>query len=398
MSSENTEEDANSISLCSARPAVSCRVNGSGSGSVSVDGKSRKNNFSLNVEAMWIVALPLRFVPPNYPLAAGYCTGFISDIGGKVIAARVKSCLRQQSIYAVFNSRDASAICQSMDRVTFKVSLFSGRGDFAHGVIIEVRRYSGDSISFFRYRCAVILAAQGKAGLETANDKGSNLSLLAPDINDEENRLLCQEALIDILCLLKDERQDTQLLGMESLRNLTDEVKSGGFIAHEVSIHLRKRFGGDESACGDSDRVGSAIMEHLMRHLWAGHLIDEKSTEFEESHIGDVRLLSLQVFKNIMANSTHGYALLEEKFLVSNLVPVLIEELKHASVRPHGAYFAASCLYFILQYSSCATLEIKRASGLELFLSRAHSVGVSGHALLQDATERVLQRLDFSPH
>jgi len=347
---------------------------------------------------MWIVALPLRSVPLNYPLAAGYCTCFVSDIGGNVVAARVKSCLRLQSIYAVFNSRDASAICQSIDRVTFRVNLFSGRGHFAHGVIIEVRRYSGDSIAFFRYRCAVMLAAKGKARLEEANDKESNFSLLATDINDEEHRMLCQEALTDILCLLKDERQDTQLLGMESLRNLTDEVKSGSLIAQEASIHLLDRSSSNNSVSGDSDRVGSVIMEHLMRHLQAGHsIVNEKSTKFEESHIGDVRLLSLQVFTNIMANSTHGYALFEGKF-VPGLVPVLIEELKHASARPHGAYFAASCLNSILQYSSCVSLEIKRASGLKSFLSHAHSVGVSGHALLQDATERVLKRLDISLH
>merc|ERR1712151_392371 len=155
----------------------------------------------------WRITKPLPFIPPHYPLAGGYCTIFVPNIDGSTIAHRISSYLRLQSIYAIFSERNnfTSAFCESMDRITFEVRLFASRGrgcnsNYAHGVFVEMRRRSGDSLAFFRYRCAITLVAQGKATAQEltakANEQPLHSSVLdSMKVDEEEDKMLCREAL-----------------------------------------------------------------------------------------------------------------------------------------------------------------------------------------------------------
>mmetsp|Transcript_25560 Transcript_25560/g.39587 ORF Transcript_25560/g.39587 Transcript_25560/m.39587 type:complete len:425 (+) Transcript_25560:165-1439(+) len=352
----------------------------------------------------WKVALPLRSVPRNYALAWGFCTTFIPNTDGNIIADRMQSYLRLQSIHAIFNEQHANAFCKSMDRVTFGICLFSGRGDYAHGVIVEMRRYSGDSLAFFRYRCAIMRIVQAKVlsieeVLVKANgEKVNALPLPAIDVDDEEeDKYLCKLALEDVLCLLKEDKHGPLLLAMQSLCNLTDAAKSGSFIAQDASIRLLSDSEGDERLL-NAECTGGVIMEYLKKCLETDRqsTLVQNDEIIEQNHIEDVRHLALHVLKNVMSNLRCEHVLLKDKFVCS-LTPVLIEEVRHASDRPHNAYFAMSCLNSMLKYSSGASNMNIKSTNLKLLLMKAFSVGKSSHACLEEATARVLRRLKYFP-
>jgi len=352
----------------------------------------------------WKVALPLRSVPRNYALAWGFCTAFIPNTDGNIIADRMQSYLRLQSIHAIFNKQHANAFCKSMDRVTFRICLFSGRGDYAHGVIVEVRRYSGDSLAFFRYRCAIMRIVQARElsiekAVVKANSKRVNaLPLLSIDVDDkEEHRYLCKLALEDVLCLLKKDQHGPLLLAMQSLCNLTDAAKSGNFIAQDASIRLLSDCNGDKKLL-NAECTGGMIMEHLKKCLetYQQSTPVQNDEIIEQNHIEDVRHLALHVLKNVMSNLRYEHVLLKNDFVCS-LTPVLIEQVRHASHRPHSAYFAMSCLDSMLKYSSDASNMNIKSSHFKLLLMKTYSVGKSSHACLEEATDRVLRRLKYFP-
>ena len=352
-------------------------------------------NASNSSGGQWRITKPLPFIPAHYPLAGGYCTIFVPDIDGSTITHRISSYLRLQSIYAIFSERNnfTSALCESMDRITFEVRLFASRG--THGVIFEIRRRSGDSLAFFRYRCAITLVAQGKATAQElaakANERPYNSVLDAMEVDEEEDKMLCQEALEDALCLLRAGRQDTEMLAMESLCNLTDAKKSGESIAKEASNLLLQ----DIDDIGEDTSTGRVIFEHLTKYLHADRLSegDKCRFDFEENHINGMKYLSLQVLDHAMSNVSDGYVSVDDEHMLS-LVPVMIEEVKHADVRPHGAYYATRCLDSMLKYSPGSIDWNNLSSELEPALMNAHSVGVCRHACLESATNRVLHSLD----
>eukprot|EP00814_Leptocylindrus_danicus_P022426 CAMPEP_0116022802 /NCGR_PEP_ID=MMETSP0321-20121206/11198_1 /TAXON_ID=163516 /ORGANISM="Leptocylindrus danicus var. danicus, Strain B650" /LENGTH=474 /DNA_ID=CAMNT_0003493931 /DNA_START=284 /DNA_END=1709 /DNA_ORIENTATION=+ len=329
----------------------------------------------------WRITKPLPFIPAHYPLAGGYCTVFVPNIDGSTIAHRISSYLRLQSIYANFSERNnfTSALCESMDRITFEVRLFASRGkgcnsNYAHGVIVEMRRRSGDSLAFFRYRCAITLVAQGKATAQElaakANERPLYNSVLDPmEVDEEEDKMLCQEALEDVLCLLREERQNTEMLAMESLRNLTDATKSSESIAQEASNQLLQDI---DDIGEDNASTGRVIFEHLTKYLQADRLSegDKSRFHFEENHINGMKYFSLQILDNAMSNLSEGYVSVDDEHMLS-LVPAMVEELKHADVRPHGAYFATRCLDSMLKYSPESIDWNNLSSELELALMNA---------------------------
>eukprot|EP00546_Thalassionema_frauenfeldii_P013541 CAMPEP_0178914414 /NCGR_PEP_ID=MMETSP0786-20121207/11414_1 /TAXON_ID=186022 /ORGANISM="Thalassionema frauenfeldii, Strain CCMP 1798" /LENGTH=355 /DNA_ID=CAMNT_0020587323 /DNA_START=539 /DNA_END=1606 /DNA_ORIENTATION=+ len=135
----------------------------------------------------------------------------------------------------------------TIDRVHFVVNLYRGSRrqkssdfspDLAHAVIVEVVRLRGSSISFHPHSRAILNAAMGQSSGEDERRPILTGPCDFPRFvsNDEEPQAKRRAraiitslplALERALSLLKKDRVDVQVIGMESLVNLTDSFSSG---------------------------------------------------------------------------------------------------------------------------------------------------------------------------
>eukprot|EP00814_Leptocylindrus_danicus_P010416 CAMPEP_0116023852 /NCGR_PEP_ID=MMETSP0321-20121206/11904_1 /TAXON_ID=163516 /ORGANISM="Leptocylindrus danicus var. danicus, Strain B650" /LENGTH=430 /DNA_ID=CAMNT_0003495343 /DNA_START=652 /DNA_END=1944 /DNA_ORIENTATION=+ len=331
----------------------------------------------------WKVPEQLKNVPPHYPLAPGHCTIFVPHTASELVASRILKCLRDQSIYSVFDAEEARVHCTTLGLVEFIVSLFAGRGDYSHGVIVEVRRRTGCSLAFFRARCAVTLSAEGKPVTEEAVTACSQkLQLLDMQMSEEEDAEICNEALDDITILMDKERQDGQLLGGESLANLTDGIKSGSYVAKLASVTLLK------DQCKNEQFV-----KYVTEFLGKPHTLE---SDCDAHHFRIMRHWILIVLANVVSSAgeedlglVHGdnQAVFEQ---LSQCVMLLVAELKTAKERPHGAYNAARALSSLIK--TWPSVEV-RSKIFNDDLEIANYIGIRCHARLERESNDIMKSL-----
>lgn len=331
---------------------------------------------------IWEVPPVLANVPPHYPLASGYCTIFVPRISSSVVAQRISRCLRDQSIQAHYDGKQATAECCTMGMVEFLVSLFAGRKEFSHGVIVEVRRLKGCSLAFYRARCAVTLSAEGKEVTEELVTQCSEkLQLLDMEISLEDEILFANSTFDDAMNLIREEREDAQLLGIESLVNLTDPEKSGKGIAKRASARLLKQ---DEAQ----------YVKHVNDFIWNK---EKQLNEYDEQHYNHMRYGSLVLISN--AVSAVGELGMDSLWEGSNkcvieelneLVSVLVRELEEALKRPHGAYFAAKVLNSLI--NNWPSVNVLGQIEFDVLLE-ANKAGLRCHARLENESDTLLALL-----
>ena len=332
----------------------------------------------------WYVPEVLKNVPPHYPLAPGHCTIFVPHTKPSVVATRVFKCLRDQSIEAVYNHEDAKVQCRTMGLVDFQVSLFAGRNDYSHGVIVEVRRRNGCSLAFFRSRCAVTLAAEGKEYTnEAIIDCSDKHQLLDMDIDEDEEEMYANEAFDESMALLGKERQDAQALGVESLANLTDASKSGEGISLRASVRLLK----------END---ASYIKHVKAFI-SNPEAQMAQCDYDEQHYELMRYASLVVLANSLTSSNESKlyiypgtsdVVVQE---LTGLVEVLVNQLRDAEVRLHGAYFAAKALNALL--NNWPGVDV-RSQVPRKVLVKANYTGHNCHAQLEEESGILLVKMD----
>jgi len=333
----------------------------------------------------WPVPQKLKNVPPHYPLAPGHCTIFIPHTPSEEVASRIWKCLRDQSVHSVFDAEEAKVTCTTLGLVEFVVSLFAGRGDYSHGVIVEVRRRTGCSLSFFRARCAVTLSAQGKPVTEESVTACSQkLELLDMEMSEDEDTEICNEALDDIIILMDKERQDGQLLGGESLANLTDKVKSGKFVAKLASVTLLK----DKNK---NERFVDYVTKFLGR-------LDAKEIDCDAYHFRIMRHWILIVLANAVSSATEEDLELvdgdnQAVFIqLGHCVGLLVTELKAAQSRPHDAYNAARALSSLIKSWPSVDVQNKIFNG---DVENANYIGSKCHARLERESGDIISQLPY---
>lgn len=332
----------------------------------------------------WYVPDALKNVPPHYPLAPGHCTVFVPHIKPIIVAERIFKSLRDHSIEANYNHEDAKVQCCTMGLVDFQVSLFAGRNDFSHGVIVEVRRRNGCSLAFFRARCAVTLSAEGKeATNEAVVDCSDKLQLIDMDIDEEEEELYANEAFDDSMALLGKERQDAQALGVESLANLTDASKSGEGIALRASVRLLKE--NDSSYIKHVKEFISNPETHMAEY------------DYDEKHYELMRYASLVILANALTCSNESKLYMfpgtadAVVYELEGLVDVLVNQLREAELRLHCAYFAAKSLNALI--NNWPSVDVRTQLPRQV-LVKANYTGHNCHANLEKESELLLVNMD----
>lgn len=103
----------------------------------------------------------IRTLPSFYQLEKSAV--FVPQASASILAARVTSVLQARSIAASYDAENSLVDCVSSCRVDFRIRLYRGRGDFKHGIILEVQRKAGFDLSYAHDVFAILDAAEGKS-------------------------------------------------------------------------------------------------------------------------------------------------------------------------------------------------------------------------------------------
>jgi len=174
-----------------------------------------------------------------------------------VVAIRIAECLTKRSVAAEYDDEAASVVCQTADRCLFTVQLWHS-GD---AIWVECVRISGGTLTFHQHARAVLLAAQSlDSGADrraphqcsateyprmlgeysTATTTRNNIIQQLPSSHKtmEEVATTAVEALEQAFQLLCKDRLDAQLIGLQSLVNLTDPVCTGVPMAQYAALGI----------------------------------------------------------------------------------------------------------------------------------------------------------------
>ena len=320
------------------------------------------------------------------------------------ITQRITSYLRALSLGAIFDNERATALIHSADGTEFYVRLWQGNNDSPAklGIVVEAQKKRGCPLLFHRTARDVVRAAMGinmtmpkPSGVTTSCRRPLSLASIKRQqqhLSNPTNKARAREdmhfALESAGCLLKKDRVDANLLGIDSLILLTDEESAG---AEKAFCAARALLSSEPSSEGIKERMVELILP-------------KKRDEFDQIDADAIRCRALTVLANsfyllarevgpnvcsiLRDNAWHK----ETGFLSS-----LVEELDCAGKRTHSAYQATRCLNALMRTSIETSIEIKRKVvelGGAYKIAKSQGVGHCCHALLASECDAALECLD----
>ena len=330
----------------------------------------------------------LDLVPLDFPLERIHREIHGSDAGK--VATRISGALQKLSIDADYEKDEAK--CQTADFVSFRIRLFAG-GEGCQPVVVEVQRRNGPAMSFMQSCRAILNAAEGveaagkkKRGPPPFSGKSigamkclQGVSLPSVDPKEELN-----ETIKKAVGMLQNKKIDSNVLGMEDLRNMTDPMKSSRATASYVAKTIMTG--------GDVD-VRSEIYATLDR---AGQGTQLEIGEGGVDHIEQLRRNALRLFDNCLkVVQLEGIEITEQSWVREMLIPMLVAEVRNARENPHCAYISSCCLT-TLSRSPDARACVMQCSGALHAVREASNIGQECHELLANETQRCLAQLSSS--
>lgn len=280
---------------------------------------------------------------------------FVPHSNPTEVSMRVSEVLRERSIDATFNNEKAKAVCLTSDGVDFRVRLYSGRGEFSHGIIVEVQRRFGTSTTFYEETRAILDAAEGKVPPPPPPLSTGSIPLAGVD-DTTPSPVQPSDSLVMISELLNHSGHDSTFLALQMLVSLTDASKMGAATAEAVSNELLR--------LDDSNEVAGNIFSLLM----------DKSGD---SDVYKLRSLTFHAVANAL-RSVQGKvsSLLEEQ-----LCMFIVDALQDAEKSPRVAYQAARMAEYFNKNELRSPLET------------ALAVGQKRHAALERQAQMCLRNL-----
>jgi len=259
------------------RPTLSSTRGGSGNG---------RNNDDIRADFEATLTIPARprrlwkvsdtgipSIPPFYPLPLdAKCCAYVADASPSVVSVRIAEALRRQSIAVEYDDETVTATCMTVDRCRFVIHLWnakspalnsttaqsianksmgSSKADLPKGLIVECKRIAGDVITFHRMVSAIKKAAKSHGTGEDVRKPyrtspieftrfvaAGGAEKIPPSTTPDplSPSAAAIEAIEHAVQLLKKDRLDAQLRGMESIVALTDPVSSGWDISFTAAM------------------------------------------------------------------------------------------------------------------------------------------------------------------
>lgn len=299
-------------------------------------------------------------LPEFHPLDRNsvFCPG----TSASEVAERIAQVLKERSIEAHFDNAKAKVRCMTPYNVDFRVFLYRGQKQYAHGTIVEIQRRTGACVLFVGCTQAILDAAQGKIPVPPPPSllSGAAVPLVSDtedDYDDDSNA--CLSSLDFCAKLLKYQNHGSDMLALQTLSSLTDPAKMGLSTSKRISQALVE----------PDNEVGSRVFAMI---------VDSKKEQDEM-----LRCLAVTILANVV-QSVNGQI---NSMMREALRPVLIQELKSAEDNPQMAYLSAKCLEPLIAGDH-------NASDLYSVLDTAQSIGEARHAALRDVCEKCIQKVD----
>jgi hypothetical protein len=206
--------------------------------------------------------------------------------------------------------------------------------------------------------------------------------------NNQEDMFTCTLEMVD--ALLKKDRVDANLLGMESLQLLTSQHSSS-----DAMIKFASNVVITGGAFSDiKDTISSLI---------AKYSIDGESpnNNVEDSHYEKMRVCALTVLSNALKfhlsddleKSKIDEILSSDDWLGGHgLLNMLLEELKNAKTNPNEAYLAGKSLQIVLAQSAQIRTQASTSNARKV-ISDCIEIGSSSYSLLESISKVLLELL-----
>lgn len=293
---------------------------------------------------------------------------FCSGTSASEVAQRVAQVLMERSIEAHFDNSKAKVRCLTAYNVDFRVFLYRGQKQYAHGTIVEVQRRTGASVLFVKDTQAILEAAQGNfvpPPPPPALFSTAEIPLVSDTEDDDDDDYDSSASLSSLdFCakLFNYKNHGSDMLALQTLASLTNPAKMGLSTSKRVSRALVEP---------NSD-VGSRVFALI---------VDSKQQQDQDEMVRNLAM-------TILSNTVQGVKGDLNPMMREALRPVLIQELKKAEDNPQMAYLAAKCLEPLISIAGNYFSELYDV------LDTAQSIGEARHAALRDVCEKCIQKVD----
>lgn len=340
--------------------------------------------------ATWVVTESmLRPLPEDYDVArtSRYVIG--SKLGD--ISMRIACVFKISSIMSSYDSKKAKATCTSPDFVKFQVRLHSGRGTYSDGIIVEIQRRRGSSMSFLKLCSLILNAAEGSLDVNrdacfsslTKKPPSSMACLRGADKSFESPLSLSFKGLTEAEKLLNNKCLDVNELGMQYLCKLLDNdstclkvcMKAFSAVVHGTNypvLHEKVLF---HLTCHGDDALSSTSKM--------------RSMAFEAIYRGLKLRVDNPCPDSILALDP---TLVISPWLLEAFIPLIISVMKGGS-SPREMGWAVRSLELLVVHSERAKGRMIECGGeMELF-ERSKEIGEAHCSCLEDYSERILKAL-----
>lgn len=292
------------------------------------------------------------------------------------ILGRLVHVFKTLSLKVNYENSPIRAMCESLEQVSFCVSLLEQR-DNQQQVLLEIQRQQGDGISFNQYAHQIMAAVQneGAPPSPSCHPYQSCLSTLRRAdalMLAQQNNSIAQ-SLEMAHDLLYSDRYDAQRLGLETLCNLTDPNKTGLSTAEATAAAVLLGVG-PTSVC---PRVQHRILQWVSGN--------------------DDSCIDSELTLNAVATATQVLSYKKDEQLMSqfvescshcggcDLMSILLSKVQGASQHPHEAYYAVKILAAI-----CDVVPRLLPTQAVAVVGQAQQVGNSSHEALEQASKGLL--------
>lgn len=317
------------------------------------------------------------------------------------IAARIVQCAKSLSAFGQYNGEKAKATL-NVDDLEFTVQLFKVTDKSNNCVIVEMQRKNGSSIQFHTIACSILKAAK-KQQTTVANpasfkeNKRRRLEVRKSPkstIQNQDEVFACTLEMVD--ALLKKDRVDANLLGMESLQLLTAPQSASAAMVKYVSNCVIK---------GDKFHDIKRTITSLIKNCTIDGEDSPQNNHVEEAYYEKMHLCALGVLCNSLKNILDECDLESERIesILSSeewldeqhgLLVLLLKKLKNASSNPKEAYLATECLEKVFEKSMTIRRHaLSNYHSTQRMLLECEKVGKASYPLLISVSRRLLNML-----
>jgi hypothetical protein len=249
--------------------------------------------------------------------------------------------------------------------------LFSGRGEYNHGVIVEVQHRSGSKRSFMKDCRAILNTAVGNTIEDSPLKPCPNMDLDC--LREVRSTYDVSQELEIPFNLLLDEHLDANILGIECLCSMID-----------ISVSTRDTAVRFVTNMFSNNEVLNKIFSIVQKSSLPKIISKEEETNRRLRFL--TMLMLSKTFHLLKQDQYLVNALQEFPSFVDEIVPLLVDELNNAKHNPQNATIAAKNLTYLTSISTDAKNKA-REGGAEMAVSHANEYGMKFHSSLAIESE-----------